>query len=46
MRLESYVTDKKYKELFESIDNTELEKQIEEELQLLEEVENPPPLPD
>ena len=30
LRLESYVLDKKYKELFEALDNAELEKQVEE----------------
>ncbi len=39
MRLDNANKDKKYKEVFENLDNIELEKQIEEELNLNEEID-------
>lgn len=41
MRMETHQQDRKYKELFEQLDNAELDKQIEEEMNAMEESENP-----
>jgi phage terminase large subunit-like protein len=39
MRLDQATKDKKYKEAYEALDNAELDKQVEEELSLVEEVD-------